>query len=114
MRISDWSSDVCSSDLSGGDSSCHRVIIPMVSLLTEVLASRKMINPGGDLIMQRLLSGLVAGVALAGASLFAAPAEAEYPGRPNTVILPWAAGGGPDAHARTTPKGTQDRFGIPG
>src|SRR3546814_20031383 len=94
MRISDWSSDVCSSDLSGVDSSCHRVIIPMVSLLTEVLASRKMINPGGDLIMKRLLSGLVAGVALAGASLFAAPAEADYPERPITVLVPSAAGGG--------------------
>src|SRR3546814_15682115 len=85
----------------------------MVSLLTEVLASRKMINPGGDLIMKRLLSGLVAGVALAGASLFAAPAEAEYPERPITVIVPWAAGGGTDATGRIIAKVMQDELGIP-
>src|SRR3546814_11506811 len=74
----------------------------MVSLLTEVLASRKIINPGGDLIMKQLLSGLVAGVALAGAALFAAPAEAEYPERPITVIVPWAAGGGTDEIGRAS------------
>ncbi|HEY9568818.1 MAG TPA: tripartite tricarboxylate transporter substrate binding protein [Thalassobaculum sp.] len=63
--------------------------------------------------MKRLLSGLVAGVALAGASLFAAPAEAEYPERPITVIVPWAAGGGTDATGRIIAKVMQDELGIP-
>src|SRR3546814_3224800 len=63
--------------------------------------------------MKQLLSGLVAGVALAGASLFAAPAEAEYPERPITVIVPWAAGGGTDATGRIIAKVMQDELGIP-
>src|SRR3546814_14151654 len=63
--------------------------------------------------MKQLLSGLVAGVALAGAALFAAPAEAEYPERPITIIVPWAAGGGTDATGRIIAKVMQDELGVP-
>lgn len=63
--------------------------------------------------MKRMLSGLLAGVALAGAALFITPAEAAYPERPITVIVPWAAGGGTDATGRIIAKIMQDELGVP-
>jgi tripartite-type tricarboxylate transporter receptor subunit TctC len=42
----------------------------------------------------------VALVALVSASLLALPAQAAYPERPITLIVPWGAGGGTDAVAR--------------
>ena len=42
----------------------------------------------------------IALAALAAASLFAGNAQAAFPERPITLIVPWAAGGGTDAVAR--------------
>lgn len=63
--------------------------------------------------MKKLLSGLLAGVALAGAVVFGTAAQAAYPERPITVIVPWAAGGGTDATGRIIAKIMQDELGVP-
>lgn len=63
--------------------------------------------------MRRMLSTAVAGLALAGAALFGTPAQAEYPERPITVIVPWGAGGGTDATGRMIAKIMQDELGVP-
>jgi tripartite-type tricarboxylate transporter receptor subunit TctC len=49
--------------------------------------------------MLRHIRNLCAAV-LAAASLLAVPAQAAFPDRPITLIVPWAAGGGTDAVAR--------------
>ena len=63
--------------------------------------------------MRRKLSAAVAGLAMAGAALFASAAQAEYPERPITVIVPWGAGGGTDATGRMIAKIMQDELGVP-
>jgi len=50
-------------------------------------------------MLKKLMPCLTA-MALAVASLMAAPAQAAYPERPITLIVPWGAGGGTDAVAR--------------
>ena len=50
-------------------------------------------------MLKKLMPCLTA-AALAVASLLAAPAQAAYPERPITLIVPWGAGGGTDAVAR--------------
>ncbi len=62
--------------------------------------------------MRRMLS-VAAGLAMAGAALFASAAQAEYPERPITVIVPWGAGGGTDATGRMIAKIMQDELGVP-
>lgn len=50
--------------------------------------------------MKRRLIGALLGSALAATTLFSSPANAAYPDRPVTMIVPWGAGGGTDAVAR--------------
>lgn len=60
--------------------------------------------------MNTFLRFAAAGLAL----LFSgAAAHAEYPDRPVTIIVPWAAGGGSDATARIVAKLLEDKLGQP-
>jgi len=54
-----------------------------------------------------------AAVLLAGAFGLAAPAEAAYPERPITLIVPWGAGGGTDATARIVASVLEKELGQP-
>ncbi|MCK0769435.1 tripartite tricarboxylate transporter substrate binding protein [Chromohalobacter canadensis] len=45
-------------------------------------------------------------------SAFAGPALADYPEKPITIIVPWAAGGGTDATARTIAKAMEEELGA--
>lgn len=58
----------------------------------------------------RIFAGLVAGAWLAVAG---APAQAAYPERPITMIVPWGAGGGTDATARILASLMEERLGVP-
>jgi tripartite-type tricarboxylate transporter receptor subunit TctC len=53
----------------------------------------------------------VAAVALG--ALGGAPAQAEYPDRPITLIVPWGAGGGTDATGRILASMMQEELGVP-
>ncbi len=54
------------------------------------------------------------GVVLAGfVALGLAPAQAAYPERPITMIVPWGAGGGTDATARILASLMEERLGVP-
>jgi tripartite-type tricarboxylate transporter receptor subunit TctC len=53
----------------------------------------------------------VAAVALA--ALGGAPAQAEYPERPITLIVPWGAGGGTDATGRILATMMEQELGVP-
>lgn len=44
-------------------------------------------------------------------SLVSTPAVADYPERPLTLIVPWAAGGGTDATARTIARALEEQLG---
>src|ERR1051325_7574117 len=46
------------------------------------------------------ITRLLAGALAAAAGFFCAAAQAAYPERPITLIVPWGAGGGTDATAR--------------
>ncbi|MFK7751095.1 MAG: tripartite tricarboxylate transporter substrate binding protein [Sedimentitalea sp.] len=61
------------------------------------------------------LSTFALSAALAGASILAWPmaADAEYPERPLTLIVPWGAGGGTDATGRMIAGLLQDELGQP-
>ena len=50
---------------------------------------------------------------LAMTAAFAAPALADYPERPITMIVPWSAGGGTDAVGRTLADGLSTELGVP-
>ncbi|MDV6320058.1 tripartite tricarboxylate transporter substrate binding protein [Chromohalobacter sp. HP20-39] len=54
---------------------------------------------------------LLAGTAIL-LSAIAAPALAAYPEKPITIIVPWAAGGGTDATARTIAKAMEEELGA--
>jgi len=56
------------------------------------------------------LAGLVLAAVLA---LGLAPAEAEYPERPITVVVPWGAGGGTDATGRILASMMEEKLGVP-
>jgi tripartite-type tricarboxylate transporter receptor subunit TctC len=57
---------------------------------------------------------VIAAIVLACSSLaFGSAANAEWPERAVTVIVPWAAGGGTDATARAVAMGLEKRFGQP-
>ena len=48
--------------------------------------------------------GRLAGLAAIGIAVLAGgPAQAEYPERPITIIVPWGAGGGTDATGASSP-----------
>lgn len=51
--------------------------------------------------------------AAAAALTLSTPAQAEYPERPITLIVPWAAGGGTDATARTVASLLEQELGKP-
>lgn len=60
--------------------------------------------------MKNLSAGLVLAATLAFA---AAPAAAEYPDRPVTIIVPWGAGGGTDTIIRIFAVGFEEAMGQP-
>lgn len=62
--------------------------------------------------MRTLISKVVAGVIAAGLTA-AAPAMAEWPERPLTIIVPAGAGGGSDATARLLGLGLEQELGQP-
>jgi tripartite-type tricarboxylate transporter receptor subunit TctC len=59
--------------------------------------------------LKALVTGLVAGAAM----LVAAGAQAAYPDRPITMIVPWGAGGGTDATARIIASLMEKELGQP-
>jgi tripartite-type tricarboxylate transporter receptor subunit TctC len=61
----------------------------------------------------RKLSEFVGLAAVAVAALAGAPAQAAYPERPITIIVPWGAGGGTDATARILATLMEQRLGVP-
>ena len=61
----------------------------------------------------RRVSELVTLAALAWAALAGAPAQAAYPERPITMVVPWGAGGGTDATARILASLMEQRLGVP-
>lgn len=63
--------------------------------------------------MRRLITRAFAFATLAAATLFGPAAQAAYPERPITVIVPWSAGGGTDATGRMIAKIMQDELGVP-
>lgn len=62
-----------------------------------------------------LKTALKLGVAAAAALVVAAqaPAQAQYPERPITIIVPWGAGGGTDATGRILASMMEERLGVP-
>lgn len=62
----------------------------------------------------RLLKSMMAGaIALGAVAAMQAPALAEYPERPITIIIPWGAGGGTDATGRMIGTVLQQELGVP-
>lgn len=63
----------------------------------------------------KALKNIAVGAAVVGAGMFAmaAPAVAEYPERPITLIVPWGAGGGTDATGRMIAGLLQEELGQP-
>lgn len=45
-------------------------------------------------------------------SVFTVPAFAQWPEKPITIIVPWAAGGNTDTVARLAAKGLQEELGV--
>src|SRR5512136_2407775 len=64
-----------------------------------------------EALMMRKIGFLVAAV-LAVAFLVPAPAQAAFPDRDITLIVPWAAGGGTDTLARTLVKNAKKYLGV--
>jgi tripartite-type tricarboxylate transporter receptor subunit TctC len=63
--------------------------------------------------MASKLTALAAGLVFAGAMVSAAPVWAEYPDKPITMIVPWAAGGSTDQTARVLAKAAEASLGQP-
>jgi tripartite-type tricarboxylate transporter receptor subunit TctC len=61
----------------------------------------------------RTVSGLAALAAVALTTLGFAPAQAAYPERPITLIVPWGAGGGTDATGRILASLMERELGVP-
>jgi tripartite-type tricarboxylate transporter receptor subunit TctC len=61
----------------------------------------------------RTISTVASVVAIALAALGGAPAQAAYPERPITIIVPWGAGGGTDATGRILASLLEGRLGVP-
>lgn len=64
-------------------------------------------------MLRRSVLGLTAAGALAAVLPFTAPAMAQYPDRPLTIIVPWGAGGGTDATARIIGSVLEKELGQP-
>lgn len=64
-------------------------------------------------MLGRALRGALAVAAVAIAVPFAAPANAQYPDRPITMIVPWGAGGGTDATGRIIAAVLEKELGQP-
>lgn len=63
--------------------------------------------------MASKLTALVAGLGIIGSIFSSAPALAEYPDKPITMIVPWAAGGSTDQTARVLAKAAEASLGQP-
>jgi tripartite-type tricarboxylate transporter receptor subunit TctC len=61
----------------------------------------------------RSISKLAGVAAVALSALGGAPAQAEYPERPITIIVPWGAGGGTDATGRILASMMEQELGVP-
>lgn len=61
------------------------------------------INGGSNTLRYSLLTAVIA--------LVSTPVFADYPERPLTLIVPWAAGGGTDATARTIARALEEELG---
>jgi tripartite-type tricarboxylate transporter receptor subunit TctC len=61
----------------------------------------------------RSISKLAGVAAVALSALGGAPAQAEYPERPITLIVPWGAGGGTDATGRILASMMEQELGVP-
>ena len=60
-----------------------------------------------------MMKSYAALAALAAVTLAGAPAQAAYPERPITLIVPWAAGGGTDATGRILASLMEQELGVP-
>jgi putative tricarboxylic transport membrane protein len=67
---------------------------------------------GGTMII-RMIPKLATVVGIALAALGGVPAEAAYPERPITLIVPWGAGGGTDATGRILANMMEKELGVP-
>jgi tripartite-type tricarboxylate transporter receptor subunit TctC len=61
----------------------------------------------------RSILKLAGAAAVASTALCGAPAQAEYPERPITIIVPWGAGGGTDATGRILASMMEKELGVP-
>jgi tripartite-type tricarboxylate transporter receptor subunit TctC len=61
----------------------------------------------------RSILKLAGAAAVASTALCGAPAQAEYPERPITIIVPWGAGGGTDATGRILASLMEKELGVP-
>jgi tripartite-type tricarboxylate transporter receptor subunit TctC len=64
-------------------------------------------------MLKRSIFKLAAAAAVALGALGGAPAQAEYPDRPITLIVPWGAGGGTDATGRILASMMERELGVP-
>jgi tripartite-type tricarboxylate transporter receptor subunit TctC len=67
----------------------------------------------GGIMIIRTISALAATAAVALTALGSAPAQAAYPERPITLIIPWGAGGGTDATGRILASMMEKQLGVP-
>jgi tripartite-type tricarboxylate transporter receptor subunit TctC len=67
---------------------------------------------GGIMVIRSILH-FASAAAVALTALGAAPALAEYPERPITIIVPWGAGGGTDATGRILASLMEKELGVP-
>src|SRR5690606_14306551 len=70
-------------------------------------------DTGGESMLRRTLFSFAGAVALATATLAAPAAQAEWPERPITIIVPWGAGGGTDAVGRIIGSLMEQELGQP-
>jgi tripartite-type tricarboxylate transporter receptor subunit TctC len=64
-------------------------------------------------MIMRTISTIASVAAVALAALSGAPAQAAYPERPITLIVPWGAGGGTDATGRILASLLEKEMGVP-
>lgn len=64
-------------------------------------------------MFEKLASSLILSIVIVGSTLGSTVANAAFPERPITLIVPWAAGGGTDAVARTIGIMLEKEFKVP-